>query len=247
MPYCVADRPSNGISSGRPSTIRTPRIAVKEIDEATSSPSAPITGATAAIAELPQIELPQAIRIDSFGRQAEHPAEAVADRQHDDDGGDDRRDQQIAGRHDRGKADGGAEQHDGDLEQLFGAEGNAGAPALGRLPGGANRHPEQDRDDERFDIGVGEDALFDQLGAKRNGGDGAAEGDAGNEGQAAAERARVRLYPVRLVLSRCGTCPPFWRTVYAPARSASPINFRFSEMGRVFFFRLHRRALACAP
>ena len=28
-----------------------------------SSPSAPITGATAAIAELPQIELPQAIRI----------------------------------------------------------------------------------------------------------------------------------------------------------------------------------------
>ena len=37
MPYCVADKSSNGISSGRPSTIRTPRIAVKEIDEATSS------------------------------------------------------------------------------------------------------------------------------------------------------------------------------------------------------------------
>ena len=66
MPYCVADRCSNGIRSGRPSTISTPRIAVNEIAEATSSPSAPITGATAAIAELPQIELPQAIRIDSF-------------------------------------------------------------------------------------------------------------------------------------------------------------------------------------
>ena len=52
---------------------------------------------------------------------------------------------------------------------------------------------------QRFDIGVGEDALFDQLGAKRNGGDRAAKGDAGNEGQAAADRARARLYPVRLV------------------------------------------------
>src|SRR5260370_39799560 len=42
----------------------TPRTAVKEIDEATSSVLAPITGATAAIAELPHIELPQAIRIE---------------------------------------------------------------------------------------------------------------------------------------------------------------------------------------
>ena len=36
---------------------------VKAMAEATSSPSAWITGAAAAIAELPQIELPQAIRI----------------------------------------------------------------------------------------------------------------------------------------------------------------------------------------
>src|ERR1700676_4929782 len=42
----------------------TPRTAVKEIDEATSSVLAPMTGATAAIAELPHIELPQAIRIE---------------------------------------------------------------------------------------------------------------------------------------------------------------------------------------
>src|SRR6201989_1789463 len=66
MPYCVADRCSNGISSGRASTINTPRIAVNEIDEAMSSPWASITGATAAIAELPQIELPAAIKIDSL-------------------------------------------------------------------------------------------------------------------------------------------------------------------------------------
>ena len=48
----------------RPSTTRTPSTAVNEIEEATSSLLAPITGATAAIAELPQIELPQEIRID---------------------------------------------------------------------------------------------------------------------------------------------------------------------------------------
>ena len=53
------------MSSGSPSTIITPSIAVKEIEDAISSPSAPMTGATAAIAELPQMELPQAIRIES--------------------------------------------------------------------------------------------------------------------------------------------------------------------------------------
>ncbi|MGY3648388.1 hypothetical protein ACVWW2_003679 [Bradyrhizobium sp. LM4.3] len=65
MPYCVADSCSSGISSGRPSTIITPRIAVKEIEDAISSLLAPMIGATAAIAELPQMELPQAIRIES--------------------------------------------------------------------------------------------------------------------------------------------------------------------------------------
>ena len=44
----------------------TPSTAVNEIDEAMSSPSAPITGATAPIAELPQIELPQATMIDNL-------------------------------------------------------------------------------------------------------------------------------------------------------------------------------------
>jgi len=64
IPYCVSDRCSSGISSGKPSTTRTPSTAVKEIEEMISSLLAPITGATAAIAELPQIELPQAIRIE---------------------------------------------------------------------------------------------------------------------------------------------------------------------------------------
>ena len=40
----------------------TPSTAVNAIDDA-MSPGAPMIGATAAIAELPQIELPHAIRI----------------------------------------------------------------------------------------------------------------------------------------------------------------------------------------
>ena len=53
------------MSSGSPSTTTTPSTAVNEIEEAISSFSAPITGAIAAMAELPQIELPHAIKIDS--------------------------------------------------------------------------------------------------------------------------------------------------------------------------------------
>src|SRR5471032_1337262 len=47
IPYCTADSDSSGASSGKPSTTSTPSTAVKPI--------------TAAMAELPQIELPQAI------------------------------------------------------------------------------------------------------------------------------------------------------------------------------------------
>ena len=57
--------PDSGINSGRPSTTSTPRMAVNEIDDAISSPFAPMMGAIAAIAEFPQIEFPQAIRIDN--------------------------------------------------------------------------------------------------------------------------------------------------------------------------------------
>ncbi len=48
------------------------------MEAATSSPSAPITGAVAAIAELPQIELPQATRIAMRRMQSERPADAVS-------------------------------------------------------------------------------------------------------------------------------------------------------------------------
>ena len=63
MPYCVSDSSRIGTSSGSPSTTMTPSTAVNAMDDATSPGLAPMIGATAAIAELPQIELPQAIRI----------------------------------------------------------------------------------------------------------------------------------------------------------------------------------------
>ena len=56
------------------STTTTPSTAVNAIEEAISSGRAPITGATAAIAELPQIELPHAISTDIFfGRPSARP------------------------------------------------------------------------------------------------------------------------------------------------------------------------------
>ena len=60
VPYWVCDNPSTGTSNGSPSTTSTPSTAVNAMDDAISFPSAPITGATAAMAELPQIELPHA-------------------------------------------------------------------------------------------------------------------------------------------------------------------------------------------
>ena len=66
MPYWVSERSSTGTSSGNVSTTTTPSTAVNAIDDAMSSARAPITGATAAIAELPQIELPHAMSTDIF-------------------------------------------------------------------------------------------------------------------------------------------------------------------------------------
>jgi hypothetical protein len=48
------------MSTGRASTTATPSTAVKAMAEATSRAVAPMMGATAAIAELPQIALPLA-------------------------------------------------------------------------------------------------------------------------------------------------------------------------------------------
>ena len=59
-PYPSSDIPSSGTISGSSSTTAIPSTAVNAIDDATSFAEAPITGATAAIAEFPQIEFPAA-------------------------------------------------------------------------------------------------------------------------------------------------------------------------------------------
>ena len=177
MPYCVADNCSSGISSGRPSTIITPRIAVKEIEDAISSLLAPMIGATAAIAELPQMELPQAIRIESRVRQPQHVTEAEGDAERDHDDRGDRCQQRHAGSRDGGETDRGPQQHDRDFEQLFGAEGDTGLPARRRFPEAAQRHPEQDRHHQRFDIGVLEDTQLGPFEQSRDTGHGDAQKD----------------------------------------------------------------------
>ena len=56
----------HGTSSGRASTTITPSTAVNAIEDAMSAGFAPMIGATAAMAELPQIELPHATSTDIF-------------------------------------------------------------------------------------------------------------------------------------------------------------------------------------
>ena len=62
MPYCRSSYPKTGARSGSANNMTKPRKALKVMAQTTSSGVARIAGATADMAELPQIELPQAIR-----------------------------------------------------------------------------------------------------------------------------------------------------------------------------------------
>jgi hypothetical protein len=64
---------------------------------------------------------------------------------------------------------------------LLGAEGDAGLPALGRIPEAAHRHAEQDRQHQRLHIGVREQAPFRRFEGRRDAGDDGAKENAGNE------------------------------------------------------------------
>ncbi len=116
-------------------------------------------------------------------RQAEQPAQAEARPQRQCHGGEDPDQQRRPGRKDGAEAERGAEQGDGDLEQLLGAEGDAGAEAIPGGPCGADGHPDQDGHHQGFDIGVVEDVFLDDLDADGNGCDGEAEGEPGQAGQ----------------------------------------------------------------
>ena len=69
----------------------------------------------------------------------------------------------------------------GDFQQRLGAEHDAVVPARPRLPGCADGDAEQDREHQRFEIGLAGEAHFDQLQDGGQGGDEAAEEKAGQE------------------------------------------------------------------
>ena len=135
---------------------------MKEIEDATSSLSAPITGATAAMAELPQIELPQAIRIHMRCGRPNAPADEVAapDRNRDDRG--DAEDQRRAERQNSGDADRGTKHDDGDFEHEF-AENRCRESSAARHPGAADRDAEQNRQHQRFEVRLSDEFDFDGL------------------------------------------------------------------------------------
>ena len=180
-PYCVKDMRSSGTSSGRTSTTTTPSTAVKAMEEAMSSPSAPMDrghggdGGVAAdgIAAGDEDRHPL--------RQAEDPADGVARRdRHDDDEGD--ADQQRRPDREHGAdAHGGAEEHDGDLEQRLGAELETGVPKAGGCPRAADGDAEQDGEDQRLQPGPAHEADLDRLQQVGRGRHEQAETDAGQE------------------------------------------------------------------
>ncbi len=141
---------------------------MNEIEEMISSLLAPITGATAAIAELPQIELPQAIRID---RRAGRPSNRLMPKL-----APSARMTTITIAPSRARPDAAIapnvkrspEQRDGHFQQLFRGEGDPHEPAAVRFPNRADDDPEQNGDDDGFDIGVSDELLFSGLDGHRD-------------------------------------------------------------------------------
>ena len=126
----------------------TPSTAVYAMADATSSLRAPTTGASAAMAELPQIALPQATSNACTGdRPSARPiATAGDDRGHDD--ADDRRDERQAGPDELLEVGAESEQDDGELQQQAGGERDARRETIGWRPDGAHHRPDEDRQDD---------------------------------------------------------------------------------------------------
>ena len=137
-----------------------------------------MTGATAAIAQFPQIELPQAIRMAHALRQAEQAAYAIACRNGDRDDADDADDQDRAERHDCCGTDGSAEHHDRAFEHKFRADMDAEIEAWTWPPRRADRYPDQDREHQRFKVGVPDKIGFCRFQKHRRQRDGDAEKNA---------------------------------------------------------------------
>lgn len=158
-----------------------PSTAVKAMDEATSSASARMTGAVAAIAELPQIELPQAHQQrDGMGqaKPAPYPITRHENRPHDHGNGADERDTHAA---DRRGTHAGPQQHDGHLQKILCREGNAGIETRGLAQKQPNQGADQDGQHQRLDPRPAYQAHFQILGEHCEAGDQPGQGDTGQQ------------------------------------------------------------------
>ena len=138
-------------------------------------------GATAAIAELPQIELPQAIRIDICVGRPSRRLMPIAGAERDDD---DRRDRPNSATPEAAIAAKLIEAPSSITATSSSCLALKAMPDCQRGAGfqkRAHRHAEQDRDHQRLDIGMLEDAQFRPFEQGRNAGHGDAEENPGNQ------------------------------------------------------------------
>ena len=122
-----------------------------------------MTGAVAAMAEFPQIEIPAGDEDGHALRQSEQAADAVAQPDRDEDHGGDAKQKRCTGGGDRGGAQRGPEQHDRDLQQRLRAERDAGAPASGGAPERPDQGSQENGQHERLEPGALEEGGLQML------------------------------------------------------------------------------------
>ena len=131
------------------------------MDDATSSASAPITGATAAIAEFPQIALPVATRMARRRSKSEPPRDQHAEDEAQRDDRHDRHAERGTRAHEQREIHRDSEDRHRELEHLFPGEADARLEARARPPDRAHDHANEQCDDERLDDRRTEEPRFD--------------------------------------------------------------------------------------
>jgi hypothetical protein len=114
-------------------------------------------------------------------RQPERAADGVAGGDGNRDHGHDAAQQRRPQRHHGARADRRAKHHHRDFQQDPGAERDARAPARPRCPGGADRHAQQDREHQSFQIRLPDEPHLDRLQDRGNAGDRQAKQQSGQQ------------------------------------------------------------------
>ena len=143
--------PSAAPRAGKISAAATLNRKMTEMDCATSSSDASMTGAVAAMALPPQIEEPTPTRIALYGAQSQRFIQDECDDQRGGDGGDDDGQGLFPFRQDLGQVHAEAEEDDGCLQDLFGCIVDAGREGLLFCQDEGDDHPRQDGEDRPAD------------------------------------------------------------------------------------------------